>query len=450
MILQNDGRNMSSMQLPRPLSGLFSRGVQVPGHKDTGACPTVDLPLPEQIVLPMSQHIGSPCRPLVQKGDSVEVGQPVADSDHPVSAPIHSGVSGTVREITSVLLPGGQSCPALVIDSDGQQRIHASAQPPQIHSREDFVRAVRSSGLVGLGGAGFPTHIKLSPPAGTKLDTLLINGAECEPYITADTRECLENGENILAGIRAVLQYLEIPRAIIGVEKHQTRVLSHLSGLLRNSSDAVQIHTLPVRYPQGAEKVLIHSLTGRRVPAGKLPADAGCLVLNLSTAGFLGQYLQTGMPLIHKRLTVAGGAVARPQNVRAIIGTPISDILAHCGTDFDKVEKILMGGPMMGLALMDAGLPVLKQNNGILALTREETSHRKETACIRCGRCVFACPMGLQPLSIEAAYKARDFAAAEKLGVMLCIECGCCSYVCPAGRYLTQTMRLSKQEIRKK
>ncbi len=448
-MLEGNGINIMSV-----LKRIFksNAGVRAPHYKNTAESETLVMPPPERVIISMQQHIGAPCIPTVKVGDIVEVGQVVGDSDKPVSAPIHSGVSGKVAAITELVLPGGVKTSAVVIQTDGEQRVYQEIKPPAVENYQDFLKAVRSSGLVGLGGAGFPTHIKLNPPNPEAIDTLIINAAECEPYITADYRECIENTGDILDGIQAVMKYLNISKAIIGVERNKPAAISKLSKAAAEVSEPgreVAVKVLPSRYPQGAEKVLIYSCTGRMVPPGKLPSDVGCIVMNVTSVSFLAKYLRTGMPLVDKRLTVDGSAVKEPKNVRVIVGTPVHDVLEFCGGVKSEVRKLIMGGPMMGLAMMDDQLPVLKQNNAILAFAEEDVLPGGQSACIRCGRCVRACPMNLLPPSIEAALKIKDTEKMAKLGVMNCMECGCCSFSCPASRKLVQSMRLAKGELRK-
>lgn len=426
-------------------------GVRVPHHKNTAECETAAMPVPEKVILAMTQHLGAPCEPTVQVGDAVAVGQVIGDTDAPLSAPIHASVSGTVSAITTLLLPGGRSTAAVVIDADGEQRVHESVQPPVVNDRADFLRAVRAAGLVGLGGAGFPTHVKLNPKNLDEVDTLILNAAECEPYITTDYRECMENSWDIVSGVQTIMEFLDTKRVIIAIERNKPAAIAELSRIaasVTTPARQVLVQALPARYPQGAEKVLIAACTGRRVPAGGLPADVGCVVMNVTTVACLSRYLKTGMPLVDRRLTVDGSAIEKPQNVRAVIGTPVHDLLAFCGLK-KPVRKLLMGGPMMGLALMDDALPVLKQNNAVLAFAEEDVLADKASACIRCGRCVAACPMKLVPPAIAAAYVNGDPVAMEKLNVNCCIECGCCSYSCPAHRHVTQTMRLAKDAVRR-
>ena len=434
---------------------LFSHtlgGVHAPHRKNTAECETIVMPPPERILLSMSQHLGAPCTPTVKVGETVDVGQIIGDSDKPLSAPIHSGISGKVTAITELLLPGGLTTQAVVIDSDGEQRVHNTVQPPVVNNYKDFIKAVRSSGLVGLGGAGFPTYIKLNPKNKEDIDTLIINAAECEPYITADYRECRENSWDIVSGIQTVMEFLDARRVIIGIERNKPVAIAELTKIAKSITKPerqVLVKTLPARYPQGAEKVLIAACTGRRVPPGKLPSDVGCVVMNVTSVSVLSRYLKTGMPLVDKRITVDGSAVATPQNVRVIIGTPIHEVIAFCGGLKHKVGKLLMGGPMMGLALMNDELPILKQNNAILAFAPEDAELPEPSTCIRCGRCASACPMHLLPTSIAQAYKTDDIASIKRFGVNTCVECGCCSFSCPANRPLVQTMRLAKDAVRK-
>lgn len=425
-------------------------GVHPAQHKDTAEMESVTMPIPEKIVLSMSQHIGAPCTPTVKVGDTVDVGQIVGDSDSPVSAPIHSSISGTVTGTKELLLPGGRKANALVITSDGERRPHSSMQPPKVETFEEFIAAVRNSGIVGLGGAGFPMHVKLNPKNRDQIDTLIINAAECEPYITADYRECLENSWDIISGIRTIMSFVGASRAIIGVESNKAAaiaVLSRMAETIKNPRQTISVKALRTRYPQGAEKVLIAECTGRIVPAGGLPADVGCIVMNVTSVAKLRRYFKTGTPLIRKRITVAGSAIERPMNIRAWIGTPIKDILDYVGIKA-PIRKLICGGPMMGQALMDAELPLLKQNNAIVALAEEDVHEIPASTCIRCGRCVDACPMNLLPTSITKAYKAKDVDALRRLSTMTCMECGCCSFSCPANRPILQTIRMAKDVLR--
>ena len=429
-------------------------GAAVPHHKNTWDIPSSTMPPPEKVILPMQQHIGAPCIPTVKKGDHVYVGTGVGVSDAYVSAPVHASVSGTVTEITQVMLTGGQMTQAVVVGSDGKmEKDPAIAPPPPITTKEELAKAARAAGLVGLGGAGFPAHVKLNVPEGKTIDTLLVNVAECEPYVTSDHREALENGRNVLEGVYHVKEILGVQRVIIAVEDNKPDVIQKLSEIAddpkRDPLDQVRVLPLKSRYPQGAEKVLVQACTGRKVPAGKLPADVGCLVMNIGSLSFLASYMRTGMPLTLKRVTLDGSAIAHPQNVIVPVGTPIKDVVAFCGGYKAEPKKLIMGGPMMGVAITSDELPILKQNNAILAFDQREAQLRQPTACIRCGRCVAACPMHLMPTKLEQAVERQDVEALQSLDIMTCMECGCCSFSCPAGRRLVQAIRLGKNYVRK-
>ena len=429
-------------------------GAAVPHHKNTWDIPSSTMPPPEKVILPMQQHIGAPCIPTVKKGDHVYVGTVVGDSDAYVSAPVHASVSGTVTEITQVMLTGGQMTQDVVVESDGKmEKDPAIAPPPPITTKEELAKAARAAGLGGLGGAGFPAHVKLNVPEGKTIDTLLVNVAECEPYVTSDHREALENGRNVLEGVYHVKEILGVQRVIIAVEDNKPDVIQKLSEIAddpkRDPLDQVRVLPLKSRYPQGAEKVLVQACTGRKVPAGKLPADVGCLVMNIGSLSFLASYMRTGMPLTLKRVTLDGSAIAHPQNVIVPVGTPIKDVVAFCGGYKAEPKKLIMGGPMMGVAITSDELPILKQNNAILAFDQREAQLRQPTACIRCGRCVAACPMHLMPTKLEQAVERQDVEALQSLDIMTCMECGCCSFSCPAGRRLVQAIRLGKNYVRK-
>ena len=429
-------------------------GAAVPHHKNTWELPTATMPPPERVILPMQQHLGAPCVPTVKKGDTVFVGTVVGDSDAYVSAPVHASVSGTVEELTTVMLTGGQMTQAVVIRSDGKMEKDPAIYPPAaITTKEELAAAARSAGLVGLGGAGFPAHVKLNVPEGKQIDTLIVNVAECEPYVTSDHREALENGKNVLEGIYKVKEILEVQRVLIVVEDNKPDVIQRLSEIAndpqRDPLDQVRVLPLKSRYPQGAEKVLVQACTGRKVPEGKLPADGGCLVMNIGSISFLASYMRTGMPLTLKRVTLDGSAIAHPQNVIVPVGTPIKDVVAFCGGYKAEPKKLIMGGPMMGVAITSDELPILKQNNAILAFDQREAQLRQPTACIRCGRCVAACPMHLMPTKLEQAVERQDVEALQSLDIMTCMECGCCSFSCPAGRRLVQAIRLGKNYVRK-
>jgi len=424
-------------------------GVKVPHHKNTMNCETVSMPVPATVTIPLLQHMGAPCTPVVKLKDEVKVGQLLAQAGPGLSVPIHSSVSGTVVRIEDFINPGGVRTQSIVINTDGLQTVDESVKPPVVEDHASFVEAVRNSGLVGLGGAGFPTFIKLNPKNLEEVDTLVINGAECEPYITADNREFLENGKNVVKGIELVCRYLAIDHVFIGIEDNKPEAIAKMKELIKDRF-GWKVVALKSKYPQGAEKVLIYETTGKVVKEGQLPADQGVIVMNVSSVAFVASYMETGMPLVSKRLTVDGSAVAEPKNVLAPIGAHYGDVIEFCGGYKAEPKMILMGGPMMGIAVPNDDYPVVKNNNAILAFAEEDTLLRDENPCIRCSRCVNACPVLLMPAAIDKAVLARDLDTLAELKVNLCIECGCCSYVCPAGRYLTLRNKMAKKMLREK
>ncbi len=426
-------------------------GVKVAHHKNTAECEVVRMPVPSKVTIPMQQHIGAPCEPVVKVGDEVAVGQLIGDTDKYVSAPIHASVSGKVVAVGDIKLPNGVMSKAVTIESDGEMRLWEGIKPPKVETKEDLIKAVRESGLVGLGGAGFPTHVKLNFPADKNIDTLVINAAECEPYITVDYRECVENSWDILAGVYLLKDLLGFKRVIIAVEDNKPeafKILKNIADHKDDVDDTVKLMTLESKYPQGAEKMMVQSATGRRVPPGKLPADVGCVVMNVGSVAFIARYLKTGKPLISRSLTVDGSAISQPKNVRVPVGTNITDIIEFCGGFSKEPCKILTGGPMMGLAIVGTDLPVLKQNNAILAFAKDDAVLKPEKDCIRCGRCAEACPMSLMPTNIVKETKARDAEKLKQLGITVCMECGSCAFACPAGKPLVQYMRLAKSVLR--
>ena len=400
------------------------------------------MPPPEKVILPMQQHIGAPCIPTVKKGDHVYVGTVVGKAGGFVSADIHSGVSGTVTEITTITAPNGAAQQAVVITPDGQQTVDPSIAPPQVTDMKSFVDAVRASGLVGLGGAGFPTAVKLSPKNLDEIDTLLINGAECEPYITSDNRCFLEDTHHVLGGIKAVMKYLNIPKCIIGIEGNKPEAIAKMKAAI--DAPGIEVKQLPCRYPQGAEKVLIENCTGREVPFPGLPSDVGVIVMNVTSVAFVSKYLETGMPLTTKRLTVDGDIVKEPKNVEVLIGTPIQELLDFCGGLTAQPGKVLYGGPMMGTCVADLSQPILKNNNAVLAFSEKLARLPKKTNCIHCGRCVNACPLGLAAKDIVKAYDNGNVELLQELNADLCMSCGTCSFVCPAKRPLAPSIALAK------
>lgn len=427
----------------------FKGGTQVEHHKHTHDNETVVMPVPARVVIPMLQHIGAVCTPLVKKGDIVKAGQKIGDSEAFVSSPVHSSVSGKVKDVKPYLYAGGIEVMSVEIEADGKQELWEGITPPDRLDKAAMVKAIRESGVVGLGGAGFPTHVKLSPPPDKTIDILIINGAECEPYITSDYREMLENTEDILEGVNIVRNLVGAKKAYIAVESNKPEALK-LFSKKSSTSGEFEVVGLKTRYPQGAEKQLIHAVTKRKVPAGGLPSDIGVLVQNINTVSFIARYMKTGMPLISRRITVDGSAVKSPANAEVLIGTQLKDVFEFCGGFSEKPGKVIMGGPMMGVAQFSLETSVLKQTNAILALNEKDALLPEESVCIRCARCVLTCPMNLMPLYINASVMKNDFDSAKAYNANDCIECGCCSYVCPAKRHLVQSIRVAKTELRKK
>jgi electron transport complex protein RnfC len=422
------------------------RGVHVPHFKNTETSESILFRDVDEVVIPMQQHMGAPCKPIVKPGDMVKMGDKIGDTEEFFSAPIHASCSGKVLRIDDFLTVTGAKTKAVVIENDRKYELSETISKPFISDKEDFIHAIRESGLVGLGGAGFPVHVKLAYKNPEIIHKLVINAAECEPYITADYRECLENTENILDGIEAVRKYLNIDDVYFGIEANKPQALKLLDE--KTAADP-HFHVVQLKqlYPQGAEKSIIYATTGIVVKAGKLPADCGVIVMNVSSVGFIGKYLKDGIPLVSKRITVDGDCVGQPQNLIVPIGTPIRCVLEYCDGDLG-CQKLLMGGPMMGTPVNSVDTPVIKNNNAILAFSHNDILGHKTTACIRCGKCTTVCPMNLMPTLLEKAYDKQDVDSLKSLGIQLCINCGCCSFICPAKRQLAQKNQLAKAYVR--
>lgn len=423
------------------------KGAKIGHFKNTENSPSTAMPLPKEVCISMSQHMGPPCSPTVKKGDEVKVGTLIGDSTAFLSAPIHSSVSGKVTNITELVTANGTRTQAVIIEADGNQTLDEEVKPPVVTNHQEFVKAIRSSGLVGLGGAGFPTHIKLNPKNISEVDTLVVNAAECEPYITSDYRTIMERSDDVLAGIAAIKKYVGISQVKIAVERNKPQAIELLRRLTKDD-DSIEVCSLKAIYPKGAEKVAVFETTGRIIKEGMLPSDAGVIVNNITSTAFIGQFLRTGVPLVSKCLTVDGSAIKNPKNVVAPIGTHYSDVIDFCGGYSKTPKMLMMGGPMMGILLFDDTYPVLKNNNALLAFDEVLSKKEPEQACIRCGRCMHACPYHLMPRQIEIASENDDMEKLSKLKVMLCMECGSCSYVCPAKRNLTFSNKMAKQKLR--
>ncbi len=420
-------------------------GIRLAHEKRTAESAFVPLKPPQKVCIPMAMHMGVPCEPTVKLRQQVCVGERIGTSDAFFSADIHASISGTVTAISDYRMPNGNYCKAVEIESDGLMTPYAELNAPSYSNREEFISAVRKSGAVGLGGAGFPTHVKLSPK--TPIDTLIINAAECEPYITSDDRTMQEKQAEIIAGIHRIMKVLEIAQCFIGVEDNKPQAIELLTKCAE-ADDSITIVPLPPVYPQGAEKVMIFNITGRIVEEGQLPSDQGVIVLNVSTVAFLEEYFRTGMPLVSRSLTIDGDAIDKPCNVTVPVGTSIRKVLEAAQCRFDDVARLIGGGPMMGAGLPAFDMPITKTHNAILAFTKDKPA--VTTACIRCGRCLNVCPLKLMPTAMEQAYRKRDRAELESLHMNLCMLCGCCSYVCPANRPLVESHRLAKDFLRRK
>jgi len=430
------------------LSNSFFGGVHPnDGKAATSKVASQKLPPPPQVVIPMSLHIGAPCTPTVTAGDTVSLGQIIGDSKAPVSAPIHASVSGKVVAVEPRLHPNGSMVMSVVIENDGLDTLHESVVP---HDREDLTDPevltgiIRRAGIVGMGGATFPTAFKISSGLG-KVDTVIINAAECEPYITSDHRTMLEHPDEVLEGIRILTRVFGLPLAHVGIEKNKPDAIELLS---KKCGDDIKIVPLHTRYPQGAEKQLIQSITGREVPPGGLPADVGCVVFNVFTAYSVYRAVYEGMPVIERVVTVAGDCVSTPSNFICRIGTPLEYVFEAAGGFKTPPKKVLMGGPMMGVAQFDLSAPVIKGTNALLAFSGKEDRNVDNPTCIRCGKCAEVCPMRLVPMYMYMYERKNDLESLEKLHVTDCIECGACTYTCPGRLHLTQSFRTAKEKLR--
>ena len=425
--------------------GSYLLGIHTPHRKGTKDSPVARLENVKTVTIPMSMHIGKPATPVVKVGDMVKIGTKIGEADGRVSSDIYSSVSGKVVKLADYLLYSGNGTTAVVIEADGENAVDEAVAPPVINSREDFLAAVKKSGIVGLGGAGFPTHVKLDVPT-EKIDYLIVNGAECEPYVTSDSVNMLTRADDMTVALKALNKYLGVKKVIIGIEKSNKKVVTAMQALASSVNEfEVKVKVLPDKYPQGGEKVMVYHTTGRKIGANKLPIDVGCIVLNSTTVAQLGSFLRTGMPLVEKLVTVDGGAVNKPQNVLAPIGTTLKELFDFCGGLKEEPAKIIYGGPMMGITVPNADVPVLKNTNAVLALSKKEAKLPKTTACIHCGACVNNCPFSLAPVNIAEAYSKEDADELKALSVQSCMECGCCSFVCPANRPLVQINKLSKK-----
>lgn len=422
-------------------------GVHVEHHKNTATMKAVAIPTPKEVIIPMNMHIGAFAKPIVKVGDRVLVGQKIAEAGGYISSPVHAPISGKVKKIEDMLSSNGNFVPSILIESDGNMEVSTDIKPVELIDTASLVEAIKESGIVGLGGAGFPTYVKLAVKDLSKIEEVIINCAECEPYITADTRTIIDNIDLVEEGVKLLEKYLDAKKIIFGIENNKPVAIKCLKELAAKDNK-VEVNVLKAEYPQGGEKVLIFNTTKKVVPEGKLPLDVGVVIINVTTLAMIAKYIKTGMPLINKTLTVDGACVKNPQNVIVPIGTPLKDVFAFCGGFKQVPYKVLYGGPMMGIAVPSLDVPVTKTTNAILAFNKKEATIPEPTACIKCGRCVNSCPLQLDPVGYAKARELNDMETLEKLKVNLCMECGVCSYVCPAKRPLVQNNRLAKAELR--
>lgn len=426
-------------------------GIHPPENKLTATKPIVALPLPVTVTIPVSQHIGAPATPTVAKGDSVKTGQVIASAKGFVSANIHSSVSGKVSKVEAITDTTGYKQMAVVIDVEGDEWADGIDRSTTLvkeisMTREQIIDRCKECGLVGLGGATFPTFIKMTVPEGKKCDMIIINGVECEPYLTSDHRLMVEKGNEVLTGVTIIMKALGVAKAIIGIEGNKPDAIEYLTGLSKEYT-GITVQALKVKYPQGGEKQLIKSCTGREVPSGGLPLDVGVVVQNVGTALAVYEAVQKNKPLIERVVTVTGKSVRNPGNFLVRIGTPVSVLIEAAGGMPDDTGKVVNGGPMMGKALAITGVPVTKGTSGIVIFPEAE-SHREEIMpCIRCGKCTSVCAMGLEPWLLAAVSEKAMFEKAEGEKITDCMECGACSYTCPAKRPLLDYIRLGKATV---
>ena len=428
----------------------FFGGVH-PKENKVYACdlPVLDFPEPDLLVVPMAQHIGAPCKPLVKKGDYVKVGQKIGDNQG-LCVPVHAPVSGKVKAVDMKPHSNGTTVMSVVIQNDHEDVLSEEIQPrtqEQVDGLKpgELMNIIREAGIVGMGGATFPTHVKLSSGLG-KVDTIIVNICECEPYIVADDRLCREYAPELISGLKIVMKILGLKTAHIGIENNKPEAINALESAIGPSS-GIQVDVLRAKYPQGAEKQLIQAITGRQVPSGGLPAAVGCAVFNGATCKAIHDAVYTGMPLIRRIVTVSGDIVMEPKNLMVPIGTSFNDLLEAVGIS-ENPYKVLSGGPMMGAAQFDLSVPVIKGTNAVTILGHKNRFAVNNAHCIRCGKCMEVCPMGLMPLKMYQAYQDWDVAEMKNYDLMDCIECGCCAYTCPATIPLVQAFRAGKQRIR--
>ncbi len=430
----------------------FKRGVHPPDGKSYTNDKPIKILMPKEgaeMVFPVSQHIGAPCEPIVQKGDRVLLGQKIAEATSFVCAPIHSSVSGTVKDIKPMLTPSGAMVKSIIIVNDGQYEEDPSLGKDTDYknfSKEKILEKVKNAGIVGLGGAGFPTHVKLNPPPENKIDHIIVNAAECEPYLTTDHRVLLEKTDRVVAGLDIMLKLHPDAKGVIAIEANKPDAIEAISKACEPYPN-IEVMVLKTKYPQGSEKQLIYAVTKREVPSGGLPAGVGCIVDNVDTVLAIERAVVKDRPLMRRIVTITGDAVANPGNYQIRIGMNIKEFIEAVGGFKEEPAKIIAGGPMMGPAMYNIDVPFIKTSSALLCLTRAQAELPPEQNCIRCGKCIEACPMGLMPNLLNQDAIHKDFAAFDAHDGLDCIECGSCSFVCPAKRHLAQTLRVTKREV---
>ncbi|WP_353894290.1 electron transport complex subunit RsxC [Proteinivorax hydrogeniformans] len=401
----------------------------------------VAMDAPSQVVIPLRQHIGAPCESLVEKGDMVKAGQKIGEAKSFVSAPIHSSLSGEVIKVTEE---------SITVKSDGDNRYETVSSKLENLTAEEIVSVAKEAGIVGMGGAAFPTHVKMKAPEGKKIETVILNGAECEPYLTIDNRIMVEQPEKVVSGLKALIKATGASKGFVGIELNKPDAIEAIGKLIENESN-IELVTLEVKYPQGGEKQLIHAVLGKEVPVGGLPVDVGAVVSNVSTAAALHDAITEGKPLFERGITVTGNGVENPQNLLVKVGTSFKDVIDACGGLKENAAKVIAGGPMMGRAIDSLEDEfITKGTSGILVLTEDEVNIVEERTCIRCARCVDACPMKLMPNYLSAYSRKEMLQEAEELHLFNCIECGCCSFMCPSRIPLVHLIRQGKAEVSSK
>ena len=430
---------------------LFFGGVHPAGKKELSAEKTpIPAPIPTQVVIPLQQHIGKLCEPLVKPGDTVKLGQKIGDGPG-LCVPVHASVSGRVLAVEPRRHPGGGTVLSVVIENDYQDTMDQTLSPHRSAdelSPEEILSIVREAGIVGMGGASFPTNVKGASSVG-KVDTIIANACECEPYITADDMLLRTYPQQVLEGMKLMCRVLQPKRAVLAVEDNKKDAVSTLTHLIRERPELeVEVKILPTRYPQGAEKQLIQAVTGREVPPGGLPSAVGCAVFNASTFASVYKAVMLGQPLTHRIVTVTGEGVKQPRNYIARIGTPFSELIEAAGGLTEDAWKVISGGPMMGIAQADLEAPVIKATNAVLCLSQKQNDEREHHTCIRCGKCLTVCPMRLQPLYFYRYERSGDIAALDRLHIMDCIQCGCCAYTCPGKLPLVDRIKAGKQAVK--